>query len=102
MQKNRRSATLFECAGAIIGIPEILLNQPRARDLVASTIVEVYQIEASVIRNLLQEDEGLALKSWQMAGVLLAQQLCIPEFEDLDYSELQKLFRSVPISRSML
>lgn len=68
----------------------------------ASTIVEVYQIEASVMRDLIQEHEGLALKSWQMAGVLLAQQLHVPEFEDLDYSELQKLFRSVLISTTLL
>lgn len=93
---NNSVPSLFRLSfleGAIVGLTEILLNQPRIRDIVASTIVEAHQIEAAAMRGLIANDEGLALKSWQMAGVNLAARMRIPEFEHLDYTELQKLFR---------
>ncbi|GMH39853.1 hypothetical protein BSKO_07757 [Bryopsis sp. KO-2023] len=97
VKEEGREGLREEGMGAIIGITEILTNQVRTRDLNAATFVEVYQIEADDMRELIQLHEGLEMRAWQMAGVSLAHQIGVPEVRYLDHSELHKIFRNTSL-----
>ncbi|GMH43152.1 hypothetical protein BSKO_11074 [Bryopsis sp. KO-2023] len=82
-----------EGTGAILGMSEVLLNQPRGRTLVADTVVEVYQIEADVLRELVARHQPLRRRAWQMAAGFLTMFHPWGEFRDMSFEQIQAHFR---------
>lgn len=79
--------------GAIVGLSEVLLNQLRARTLIADTIVEVYQIEAEAFRGIVDKHPVVSKRAWQMAAAFLTALNPWGDFKDASFDAMQKHFR---------
>lgn len=76
-----------------MGVSEVLLSQPRARTLVAESVVEVYQIEAEAFRNLVAKHPALSQRAWQMAAAFLAALQPWGDLVGAPFELVQKHFR---------
>lgn len=76
-----------------MGLSEVLLDQPRARTLIAETVVETYQLEAKVFRDLVEDFPNLSKRAWQMAAAFLTALHPWGHFIDASYDTIFKHFR---------
>lgn len=76
-----------------MGLSEVLLDQPNARTLVAETVVETYQIEARLFRELVEQYPHLSKRAWQMTAAFLTALHPWGDFIGASNEALFKYFR---------